>query len=100
MIQQFHFDTEDNRLFIIESAHPVYTPKRYRNWFGQLLEHSPYCERDLRAPEHMAPIAEDITAEIDAEGVDHQFFFESTVSGLSVEYMDMDANGKPIGLAI
>ena len=43
--------------------------------------------------------AEDITAEIDAEGVDHQFFFESTVSGLSVEYMDMDANGKPIGLA-
>tara|TARA_B100000768_G_scaffold124564_1_gene115273 strand:- start:2824 stop:3393 length:570 start_codon:yes stop_codon:yes gene_type:complete len=43
--------------------------------------------------------AEDITAEIDAEGVDHQFFFQSTVGGLSVEYTDMDANGKPIGLA-
>jgi len=50
MIQQFDFDTAENRLFIIESSHPVYTPKRYRNWFGQLLEHSPYCERDLRAP--------------------------------------------------
>ena len=25
-------------------------PKRYRNEFGQLLEHSPYCERDLRPP--------------------------------------------------
>ena len=50
MIQQFHFDTTDNRFFIIESSHPVYSPKRYRNWFGQLLEHSPYCERDLRTP--------------------------------------------------
>lgn len=50
MIQQFHFDTVENRLFIVESSHPVYTPKRYRNWFGQLLEHSPYCERDLRIP--------------------------------------------------
>jgi homogentisate 1,2-dioxygenase len=28
----------------------VYTPKRYRNWFGQLLEHSPFCERDMRPP--------------------------------------------------
>jgi homogentisate 1,2-dioxygenase len=28
----------------------VYTPKRYRNWFGQLLEHSPFCERDIRPP--------------------------------------------------
>jgi len=45
MIYQIDFDTEDNRLFIVESKHPVYTPKRYRNWFGQHLEHSPYCER-------------------------------------------------------
>ena len=50
MIQQFHFTTSTNRFFIIESSHPVYSPKRYRNWFGQLLEHSPYCERDLRTP--------------------------------------------------
>ena len=50
MIQQFHFTSSANRFFIIESSHPVYSPKRYRNWFGQLLEHSPYCERDLRTP--------------------------------------------------
>tara|TARA_B100000900_G_scaffold378246_1_gene362255 strand:+ start:6266 stop:7423 length:1158 start_codon:yes stop_codon:yes gene_type:complete len=50
MIQQFHFNSSENRFFIIESSHPVYSPKRYRNWFGQLLEHSPYCERDLRTP--------------------------------------------------
>ena len=50
MIYQIEFDTEDNRLFIVESARPMYTPKRYRNWFGQLLEHSPFCERDIRRP--------------------------------------------------
>lgn len=50
IIYQIDFDTEDNRLFIVESHHPIYTPKRYRNWFGQLLEHSPFCERDIRRP--------------------------------------------------
>lgn len=50
VIYQIDFDTEDNRLLITESFHPIYTPKRYRNHFGQLLEHSPYCERDLKLP--------------------------------------------------
>jgi len=53
IIYQIDFDTEDNRLFILESRDPIYTPKRYRNWFGQLLEHSPFCERDLRRPEEL-----------------------------------------------
>lgn len=38
------------RLLVIESAGPVETVKRYRNELGQLLEHSPYCERDIRPP--------------------------------------------------
>ena len=41
------------RLLVFESAGPIKTPKRYRNEFGQLLEHSPYCERDIRAPERL-----------------------------------------------
>ncbi len=49
-VYQIHFDTPDNRLFIVESAGPVRTPRRYRNEFGQLLEHSPFCERDIRKP--------------------------------------------------
>lgn len=53
MIYKIDFDTEDNRLFIVESKHPFYTPKRYRNWFGQLMEHSPFCERDIRLPENL-----------------------------------------------
>jgi len=53
IIYQIEFDTEDNRLLIVESFSPVVTPKRYRNNFGQLLEHSPFCERDLRAPSEL-----------------------------------------------
>ena len=53
MIYKIDFDSEDNRLFIVESHSPVYTPKQYRNWFGQLLEHAPFCERDIRRPNEL-----------------------------------------------
>ena len=44
-------------LFIRSSA-PIETPSKYRNRLGQLLEHSPFCERDIRVPELMNPIDE------------------------------------------
>lgn len=50
-IYQMEFDGSGNRLFIVESNTPIVTPKRYRNTFGQLMEHSPFCERDIRKPE-------------------------------------------------
>jgi homogentisate 1,2-dioxygenase len=53
MIYQIKFDSEDNRLLIAESYSPIYTPKRYRNWFGQHLEHSPFCERDFKLPQNL-----------------------------------------------
>lgn len=53
VIYQMEFDTEDNRILYAESFHPIYTPKRYRNWFGQLLEHSPFCERDYKLPQEL-----------------------------------------------
>lgn len=50
-IYQLHFDTPQNRLFIIESyCGALRFPKRYMNEYGQLMEHSPFCERDLRPP--------------------------------------------------
>jgi len=53
MIYQIDFETEDNRLFIVESFSPIVTPKRYRNQFGQLLEHAPFCERDIKRPSEL-----------------------------------------------
>ena len=50
---QIEFKNKDNRLLILESFSPIYTPRRYRNEFGQLLEHSPFCERDIRPPKKL-----------------------------------------------
>lgn len=50
---QLHFDTPDNRLFIVESSGPLVPPKRYRNAIGQFEEHAPFCERDIRKPQQL-----------------------------------------------
>jgi len=52
-IYQLKFNDENNRLLIIESTSPVTTPRRYRNEYGQLMEHSPFCERDIRKPDRL-----------------------------------------------
>lgn len=52
-IYQLEFDSEDNRLFIVESFSPLRIPKKYLNQYGQLAEHSPYCERDIRVPNNL-----------------------------------------------
>jgi homogentisate 1,2-dioxygenase len=41
------------KILFIESFSQITTPKRYRNEYGQLLEHSPFCERDIRGPENL-----------------------------------------------
>jgi len=54
-IYQIHFDTPENRLLITESFSPVKFPKKYISKNGQLLENSPYCERDIRKPVFVQP---------------------------------------------
>ncbi len=49
-IYQISFTDENNRLLIVESFSPIRYPKKYLSKNGQLLEHSPYCERDIRVP--------------------------------------------------
>ena len=49
-IYQLKFESKDNRLLYVESFSPIATPKKYHNQFGQLLEHSPFCERDIKIP--------------------------------------------------
>ncbi|MCZ2297852.1 MAG: homogentisate 1,2-dioxygenase [Chitinophagales bacterium] len=52
-IYQITFNDTNNRLLIIESFSPIRFPKRYMSKHGQLLEHSPFCERDIRAPQNL-----------------------------------------------
>jgi homogentisate 1,2-dioxygenase len=41
---------ETSRLYPIEANSHIAPPKRYLSRYGQLLEHAPYCERDLHGP--------------------------------------------------
>ena len=42
---------EETKILFVESFSQITTPRRYRNEYGQLLEHSPFCESDIRGPE-------------------------------------------------
>lgn len=79
IIHRYTFDGDSNRLFITESAHPIYTPKRYRNHFGQLLEHSPYCERDMRPPSTLQThdAVGEFTIHIKKQGALHEYVYAS-----------------------
>ncbi|GAC1385267.1 MAG: homogentisate 1,2-dioxygenase [Ginsengibacter sp.] len=57
-IYQIHFNDQKNRLFIVESFSPMRFPKKYLSKYGQLLEHAPFCERDIRGPENLTNIDE------------------------------------------
>jgi homogentisate 1,2-dioxygenase len=78
VIYKLEFEEGPLRLLIIESASPIETVKRYRNQLGQLLEHSPYCERDIRPPHEL--ITEEKRGEflmkIKKQGYLHQYVYD------------------------
>ena len=47
-------DSPDTTFLVIEAHGTIEPPSRYLNKNGQLLEHAPYCERDIRRPEELA----------------------------------------------
>lgn len=65
------------RLLVIESYSEIHPPKRYRNDFGQLLENSPYCERDFHGPENLNPIDEtgEFEVRVAKNGFLHRLFY-------------------------
>lgn len=98
MIYQIEFDTEDNRILYAESFHPIYTPKRYRNWFGQLLEHSPFCERDYKLPQDLKTFDEkgEFLMKIKKQGMLHQLVYASH----PFDVVGWDGYNYPYGFSI
>lgn len=78
-IYQMEFADENNRLFIVESMHPLSFPKRYMNKYGQLLEHAPFHERDLRMPENLISHDEkgDFLVKIKRSDMIHPYHYET-----------------------
>ncbi|MGY8764465.1 MAG: homogentisate 1,2-dioxygenase [Fidelibacterota bacterium] len=53
----WQIDVKDEmRILVTESSSPIETPIRYRNKFGQLLENSPFSERDFRTPDFVGAV--------------------------------------------
>jgi len=77
MIYQMEFETNENRIFYVESYSPFYTPQRYKNSSGQLLEHSPFCERDMKLPQDLETHDEkgDFLIKIKKEGMLHDVLY-------------------------
>ena len=77
IIYQIEFNDANNRLFIVESKTPVYTPKRYRNWFGQHVEGAPYCERDLHPPTELETFNEtgDFIIKVKKQNTIHEYVY-------------------------
>ena len=77
IIYQIEFKDQDNRLFIVESKSPIYTPKRYRNWFGQHVEGAPYCERDLHPPFELETYNEngDFLIKVKKQNMIHEYIY-------------------------
>jgi homogentisate 1,2-dioxygenase len=53
ILHRYRSESEKTQLLVIESAGAIRPPSRYCNERGQFLEHSPYCERDIRRPESL-----------------------------------------------
>ena len=77
-IYKVEWDDEPAKILVIESNAPVETVKRYRNELGQLLEHSPYCERDMRPPTELKVEREkgEYLVQIKKQGHLHQYVYE------------------------
>lgn len=78
IIYKLEFNDGPLRLLIIESASPIETPKRYRNELGQLEEHAPYCERDIRPPHELQTDSSkgDFLVKIKKQGQLHHYQYE------------------------
>jgi homogentisate 1,2-dioxygenase len=78
VIYKLDFEAGPLRLLIIEAASPVETVKRYRNQLGQLLEFSPYCERDIHPPQQLITDRSkgEFLIKIKKQGYLHQYVYE------------------------
>jgi homogentisate 1,2-dioxygenase len=98
MIYQIDFETTDNRIFYVESYAPFYTPKRYKNSSGQLLEHAPFCERDFKLPAELETIDEkgDFIIKIKKQGMMHELVYATH----PFDVVGWDGYNYPFGFSI
>ena len=97
-IYQLEFKDENNRLMITESFSPIRAPKRYLNSSGQFLEHSPYCERDIKLP-HSLPTF-DVEGDFKVMIKKEDMIFPYTYANHPFDAIGWDGYQYPYGFSI
>ncbi len=71
-------DGVEQRMLVVEAYGHIEPPKRYINRYGQFLEHSPYCERDIRPPDELKTYDElgEFEVRVKARSVVSRFIYE------------------------
>lgn len=71
-------ETPQTKMLVIEAPSAFDVPRRYRNEYGQMLEHAPFCERDIRVPETLETHDEQgqFTVHIKARGSITPYFYD------------------------
>lgn len=98
MIYQLEFESSDNLIFYVESFAPFHTPRRYKSSSGQLLEHSPFCERDFKLPTELETHDEkgDFLIKIKKEGMIHEVVYATH----PFDIVGWDGYNFPFGFSI
>lgn len=78
-VYSIHFESEENKILFIESFSPIETPSRYRNQYGQFMENSPFCERDMKLPQNMETHSEkgEFKIQIKKRGLIYPYTYET-----------------------
>jgi homogentisate 1,2-dioxygenase len=97
-IYQLEFDSEKNRLFIVESFTAIEFPRRYRNEYGQFEEHAPFYERDIRRPSNLQTVDQlgDFHVMIKKQGLIYPYTYASH----PFDAIGWDGNLYPYALSI
>lgn len=97
-IYKLDFRTAENKILLVESFSPIETPARYRNEYGQFLEHSPFCERDFRLPENLETIdaTGDFMVKIKKRGLIYPYVYATH----PFDVVGWDGNNYPYAFSI
>jgi homogentisate 1,2-dioxygenase len=98
IIYQVELDSDVNRFMIIESFSPIRPPKRYLNSYGQFLEHSPYCERDIKLPQNLKTYDEKGDFKVQIKKQD--MIYEYTLATHPFDAIGWDGYQYPYGFSI
>ena len=79
LTHKWEFNSEvQPKTLVIEAFSQIDVPKRYINKNGQFLEHSPFCERDIRLPQQLEIVDKkgDFEVKIAKHGFLHSLFLQ------------------------